>query len=87
MDIIDYEEGTLLGIMLLRMSAYTTNFNKTRYMSFSMKDIDLPEKYKKTWVRVSNTIQKGFNSQPVYKEKCLKTKIESYEGKVDTNFP
>lgn len=62
MDIIDYEEGTLLGIMLLRMSAYTTNFNKTRYMSFSMKDIDLPEKYKKTWVRVSNTIQKGFNS-------------------------
>ena len=62
MDIIDYEEGTLLGIMLLRMSAYTTNFNKTRYMSLSMKDIDLPEKYKKTWVRVSNTIQKGFNS-------------------------
>ena len=62
MDIIDYEEGTLLGIMLLRMSAYTTNFNKTRNMSFSMKDIDLPEKYKKTWARVSNTIQKGFNS-------------------------
>ena len=44
------------------MSAYTTNFNETRYMSFSMKDIDLLEKYKKTWDRVSNTMQKGFNS-------------------------
>ena len=62
MDIIDYEEGTLLGIILLKMSAYTTNFNETRYMSFSMKDIDLLEKYKKAWDRVSNTIQKGFNS-------------------------
>ena len=28
----------------------------------------------------------GFNSEPVHKEKYLKTKIIYYEGKIRTNF-
>ena len=27
------------------------------------------------------------DSEPVYNEKSLKTKIKSYEGKISTNFP
>ena len=31
-------------------------------------------------------IKKGFDSEPVYKAKYLKTKIKSYEEKINTNF-
>ena len=31
-------------------------------------------------------MQKGFDSGPVYNEKHLKTKIKSYDGKINTNF-
>ena len=34
--------------------------------------------------KVSNSIKKGFDSEPVYNEKCLKTKIKTYEGKTNT---
>ena len=44
------------------------------------------EKCNKTWVKVSNTFKKGFDSEPVYNEKYLKIKIKSFKGKVKTNF-
>ena len=31
-------------------------------------------------------IEKGFDSEPVYKDKYLKTKMQSYERKINTNF-
>ena len=36
--------------------------------------------------KVSNTIKKEFDSKPVYNEKHVKTKIKSYNGKINTNF-
>ena len=36
--------------------------------------------------KVSISIKKGFESEPVYNEKNLKTKIKSYEGEIGTNF-
>ena len=36
-------------------------------------DNELLEKCNKIWVKVSNTIKRGFDSEPVYNEKCLKT--------------
>ena len=38
------------------------------------------------WAKVSKVIKKGFDSEPVHKEKYIKTKIKSFEGKVNTNF-
>ena len=55
-------------------------------MYFLIKDNELLEKCNKTWVKVGSTIKKGFDSEPVYNEKYLKTKIKSYKGKVNTNF-
>ena len=40
----------------------------------------------KIWDKVNNSIKKGFNSEPVHKEKYLKTKLISYKGKIRTNF-
>ena len=55
-------------------------------MSFLIKDGELLGKYNEIWEKVSNSIKKGFDSEPVYKEKYLKTKVKSFEGKTNTNF-
>ena len=68
------------------MSAYRRDFDKTKCMSFLIKDEKLLEKYNEIWKKVSNIIKKKFHSNPVYNEKYIKTKIKSYNGKINTNF-
>ena len=51
-----------------------------------MKDNELLEKYNEIWDEVSKVIKKGFDSKSVYNNKYLKTKIISYEGKINTIF-
>ena len=53
---------------------------------FFVKDEKLFKKYNKIWEKVSNIIRKEFDSKPVYNEKYLKSKIKSYNGKINTNF-
>ena len=55
-------------------------------MNFLIKDDWLLEKYNGLWDKVSNSMNKGFDSEPVYNEKYLKTKIKFYEGKTNTIF-
>ena len=49
-----------------------------------IKDDELSEKYNKILEKVRNSIKKEFDGEPVYNEKCLKTLIKSYEGKINT---
>ena len=47
-------------------------------MSFLIKDDELSEKYNEIWERVRNSIRiNKFDTEPVYNEKYLKTKISS----------
>ena len=55
-------------------------------MSFLIKDDKLLKKCNEIWKKVSSSIKKGFDSEPVYNEKYLNTKIKSYEEKIDTHF-
>ena len=55
-------------------------------MSFLIEDDELLEKYNEIWGKVRNSIKKEFDSEPVCDEKYLRTKIKSYNGKVNTNF-
>ena len=55
-------------------------------MHFLIKNYKLLEKNKKLWDKVSNTIKKGFDSEPVYNEKYLRRKIKYYEGKISADF-
>ena len=68
------------------MSAYRRDFDKTKYMSFLVKDDELLEKYNKIWEKFKNTINKEFDSDPVYNEQYLKAKIKYYNGKINSNF-
>ena len=65
------------------MSKYSKSFVK--YVLWVIKDDELQEKYNKIWYKVSNSIKKGFNSEPVYNEKYLNTKIKSYDGKISNS--
>ena len=40
------------------------------------------EKHNEFWEKVSKSIKKEFDNQPVYNEKYLKTKIKSYTEKI-----
>ena len=55
-------------------------------MSFLITDDELSEKYNQIWEKVKNSLKKEFDSEPVYNEKYLKAKIQSYNGKISTNF-
>ena len=54
--------------------------------SFLMKDDELLEKYNEFWEKVSKSIKKEFDSEPVYTEKYLKITIKCYNGKINTTF-
>ena len=68
------------------MSVYRRDFDETKFMSFLVKDDEFLEKYNEICTKVSNSIKNTFNSEPLYNEKCLKTKIKSYKKKINTNY-
>ena len=69
------------------MSAFRKDIDETQYISsFLIKDDELLEKYNEIWEKVKNSLKKEFDSEPVYNEKYLKTKIKSYNEKINTNF-
>ena len=47
------------------MSAYRRDLDETKYMSFLVKDNQLLEKYNDIWEKVSASIKKEFDSEPV----------------------
>ena len=52
---------------------------------FLIEDDDVLEKYNTIWDNVSADIKKEFDSEPVYKNNYLKTKIKSHGNEV-TDF-
>ena len=76
----------LFFIFRLKISAYRRDFDKTKCISFSIKDKKLLEKYNKIWKKVSTIMQKQFGSKPVNNEKCIKSKINSYNRNIDPNI-
>ena len=66
-------------IFLPKMSTYRRDFDKTKWLSFLIKDDKFLEKYNEIWgKKVSNIIKKEFDKKPVHNKKNWKTKIKSY---------
>ena len=53
---------------------------------FLIKEENLLEKYNEIWKKSQQHYQIKFDSKTVYNEKYLKTKIKSYNRKINTNF-
>ena len=74
-----------MGISI-KMSAYRKDFDKTRFISFLIKNDKLLEEYNEIWGKFKNSLKKEFDSEPIYSEKFLKAKIKSYTRNINTKF-
>ena len=69
------------------MNAYTKYFDKNnKYINLWVSGKKILEKYSGIWNKIKNLIKKEVNSEPVYNDKYIKTKIKSYSDRVYTNF-
>ena len=51
-----------------------------------LKHNELLKRYSEICKKVKNSLKKEFDWEPVYHEKYLKTKIKSYNGKINASF-
>ena len=88
--IIAYNDNTIrpLQLFLPKMTGYLNIFEDgNRKMSFLADNTnEFLEKYLTIWEKISNLINKNFDSDPVYKDKYINTKIRSYNNDIITNF-
>ena len=70
------------------MIRYAKYFDSNKTMSFKASDNKLLKKYTTIWERVHSLINIELDSKPFYgdSDKYIKTKIKTYEDKVNTNF-
>ena len=58
---IGYKDGKTirhLCIFLPKLSAYKSDFDKTKYMYFLIKDYELLKRYNEIWTKMSSIIKK-----------------------------
>ena len=73
---IDDYEPKSFSIILPTTSAYIKSYNcGTKQTYFLIEDDDSLKKHNDVWNKVSNSIKKEFDSEPIYDIKFLKIKI------------
>ena len=55
-------------------------------MSFLVNDTELLIKYTEIWTKIRDLINKKFDSEPIYNNKYINTKIKLYNNDIRTNF-
>ena len=87
--IIGYNDNTIIPkqLFLPKMTGYLHIFEDgTRKMSFLTDNNEFLERYTKIWEKISHLIDKIFDSDPVYNNKYINTKIRSSNNDIITNF-
>ena len=70
-----------------QMNAYAKYFDKnSKDINLSVNDKEILEKYFEIWNKIKSLVEKEFNNEPVYNDKCIKTKIKIFNDRVYTNF-
>ena len=71
---------------LPQMNEYAEYFvENNKYMNLLVNVKEILEKQNKIWNNIKNLIKKDFNSEPMYNDKYIKTKIKFYNDKVYKN--
>ena len=55
-------------------------------MNHFANDKELLKNYNDVWNKISKLLEKGFNCEPVYNDKYIKTNIKIYNNKIYTNL-
>ena len=86
--IIEYSDNVIrpLRMLLLQMIGYIKCFDDNKTMSFVADDEELLKEYTKVWEKIRDLICKKIDSEPIYGDKYIKTKIKSYNNDIRTNF-
>ena len=87
--IIGHNDNNISPLQLFspKMTDYLNIFEDgTRKMSFLTDNNEFLERYTKIWEKRSDLINKTFDSDPVYNNKYINTKIRSYNNDIKTNF-
>ena len=73
--------------ILDRLTGYLNIFeNGARKMSFFTNNNGFLERYTEIWEKISDLVNKKFDSDPIYNNKYINTKIRSYNNNIITNF-
>ena len=75
-----------LHIIFPQMNGYFKCFDDKMTMSFLANDKEFFKKYTKLWGKVKDLIGKTFDSEPIYNDNYIKTKIKSYNNDIRTIF-
>ena len=87
--IIGYNDNTIspLQLFLRKMIGYLNIFkDRARKMSFFTDNNEFLERYTAIWEKISDLINKKFDSDSIYNNKYINTKIRSYNNDIKTNF-
>ena len=87
--IIGYNDNTIspLQLFLPKMTGYLNIFeNGNSKMSFFTNNNEFLERYTAIWEKISDLVNKKFDSDPIYNKKYINTKIRSYNNDIKTNF-
>ena len=87
--IIGYNDNTIspLQLFLPKITGYLNIFeNGNRKMSFFTNNNEFLERYTAIWEKISVLVNKKFDSDPIYDNKYINTKIRSYNNDIKTNF-
>ena len=69
------------------MSGYIKYFDDVgKNMSFRIEDDSVYLKYNEIWNEIKRTLNIRFHSQPIYDDKCIKTKVKTFNGVINTLF-
>ena len=79
-----------LVLIMPKMSGYVKTFKVedkiNKLMSFRTDDKKLIEKQKAIWTKTEDVKNIKLDALPVYDHKYIKTKVRTYDDKVQTNF-
>ena len=76
-----------LCVKLPQMNVHAKYFDKNRkYINHWVKYEKILKKYLKIWKKIKSLAKKESNSEPVYKDKHIKSKFKIYNGRVHANF-
>ena len=87
--IIGYNDNTIspLQLFLPKMTGYLNIFKDgARKISFFTNSNEFLERYTAIWEKISDLVNKKFDSDPIYTNKYTNTKLRSYNNDIITNF-
>ena len=91
-----YNDNGIIRPLCLKLSQMTGYINKfdenknknknTMLMSLKVNDKQLLKSYNKIWGKIERLMIIEFDSEPTYDDKCIKSKIKTYNDSTTTNF-